>query len=46
MFSRFGISGALYISEFLGAILLFIGFLRAVTPMKNETAEVEAAVTV
>ncbi len=32
-FSRFGISGALYISEFLGAVLLFIGFLRAVTPM-------------
>jgi hypothetical protein len=34
-FSRFGIPGALYISEFLGAILLFIGFLRAITPMKD-----------
>lgn len=32
-FSRFGIPGALYISELLGAILLFIGFMRAVTPM-------------
>lgn len=35
-FSRFGIVGALYISEFLGAILLFVGFLRAITPMKKE----------
>jgi vacuolar-type H+-ATPase subunit I/STV1 len=33
-FSRLGIPGALYISELLGAILLFVGFLRAVTPMK------------
>ena len=32
-FSRFGIPGALYISELLGAVILFIGFLRAVTPM-------------
>jgi hypothetical protein len=32
-FSRFGISGALYITEFFGAVLIFIGFLRAVTPM-------------
>jgi hypothetical protein len=32
-FSRFGISGALYIGEFLGAILLFIGFIRAITPI-------------
>ncbi|MBN2500533.1 MAG: hypothetical protein JXB38_07155, partial [Anaerolineales bacterium] len=32
-FSRFGISGALYISELLGAILMFIGFLRATTPI-------------
>ncbi len=41
-FSRFGIPGALYISEFLGAILLFVGFLRAITPMKDaEMAETE-----
>jgi hypothetical protein len=32
-FSRMGISGALYISELLGAIIMFIGFWRAVTPM-------------
>ncbi len=34
-FSRIGIPGALYISELLGAILLFIGFLRSTTPMKS-----------
>ncbi|MBM4456834.1 MAG: hypothetical protein FJ011_03530 [Chloroflexi bacterium] len=34
-FSRLGISGALYISELLGAILLFAGFLRATTPMQS-----------
>jgi hypothetical protein len=33
-FSRLGISGALYISELLGAILLFLGFLRATSPMQ------------
>jgi hypothetical protein len=32
-FSRFGISNALYISELLGAVLLFVGFVRAITPM-------------
>ena len=42
-FSRFGIGGALYLSEFLGAILMFIGFVRAVTPMK-ESDSAEAAV--
>ncbi len=34
-FSRFGISGALYYGEFFGAIMLFAGFIRATTPMKN-----------
>ncbi len=34
-FSKMGLSGALYISELLGAILLFIGFMRAITPMGN-----------
>ncbi len=38
-FSRLGIPGALYISELLGIILLFAGFLRATTPMKNESQE-------
>ncbi len=32
-FSRFGIPGALYWSELLGAIIMFIGFVRATTPM-------------
>lgn len=32
-FSRMGFSGALYVSELLGAVLMFIGFLRAITPM-------------
>jgi hypothetical protein len=34
-FSRMGISGALYLSEFLGAVLLFLGFLRAITPFEE-----------
>jgi hypothetical protein len=36
--SRFGITGGLYIAEFLGAILLFAGFLRAITPMPAKDA--------
>ena len=35
-FSRFGISGALYWSELLGTLLMFIGFLRSTTPMRSE----------
>lgn len=35
-FSRLGISGTLYISELLGAVLIFIGYLRSVTPMAGE----------
>ncbi len=31
--SRFGISGGLYMTEFVGVLLLFAGFLRATTPM-------------
>jgi hypothetical protein len=34
-FSRMGFSGALYISEFLGAILIFVGFVRATTPIEE-----------
>ena len=34
-FSRFGIGQALYLSEFVGAVLMFLGFLRATTPMKD-----------
>jgi hypothetical protein len=32
-FSRMGLSGALYVSELLGAVLMFIGFVRAITPI-------------
>jgi hypothetical protein len=39
-FSRFGISSALYICELLGAVLIFIGYIRAITPMKNDSASV------
>jgi len=41
-FSRFGIPGALYFGELLGAILIFAGFVRATTPMKNEQEQPEA----
>jgi len=34
-FSRAGISGALYIGEFLGAVLIFLGFLRSTKPSKS-----------
>jgi hypothetical protein len=32
-FSRFGLTGGLYLSELVGAILMFIGFIRATIPM-------------
>jgi hypothetical protein len=32
-FSRMGVPAALYIGELLGAVIMFIGFLRATTPM-------------
>jgi hypothetical protein len=41
-FSRLGIGGALYISELLGAVLMFIGFVRATTPMKEAEPAREA----
>jgi len=40
-FSRMGIPGALYITELLGAILLFVGFLRATTPIDNNRIETD-----
>jgi len=44
-FSRLQFPGALYIGEFLGILLLFIGFLRSTTPMRSESvAPVPAAV--
>lgn len=42
-FSRMGIPGALYISELLGAIVLFIGFLRSITPLSAENVELESS---
>jgi hypothetical protein len=42
-FSRMGISGALYISEFLGAVLIFLGFLRAITPIEGRASEIVEA---
>lgn len=41
-FSRFGIPGALYIGELIGAILIFLGFLRATTPMKEQSTQTVA----
>lgn len=35
LFSRMQIPGALYIGELLGVILIFLGYLRATTPMKE-----------
>ena len=33
-FSRMGLPAALYIGELIGAVLMFVGFQRATTPMK------------
>ena len=33
--SRFGVPSALYLTEFLGAALLFLGFMRATTPRRE-----------
>ena len=42
-FSRFGVPGALYIGELLGAILMFAGFIRATTPMTEKQLDSETA---
>lgn len=39
-FSRMGIPNALYISELLGAVLMFIGFIRATTPIAAQESVV------
>ncbi len=41
-FSRMGVPAALYIGELLGAVLMFIGFQRATTPMKESEPETVA----
>jgi hypothetical protein len=38
-FSRFGVPGMLYIGELLGAVLMFIGFIRATIPIKESAPE-------
>jgi hypothetical protein len=38
-FSRFGVPNALYLGELLGAVLMFVGFVRATTPMGVSRAE-------
>ena len=43
-FSRMGLPNALYLGELLGAILMFIGFVRATTPMRSASPAKEAAV--
>lgn len=42
-FSRLGIPGALYISELVGVILIFAGFLRATTPIEKKEPEAACA---
>lgn len=43
-FSRGGLSGALYVSELLGVVLIFIGYIRAITPMGGtQSPQPEAA---
>jgi hypothetical protein len=36
IFSRFGLPNALYLSELAGAVLIFLGFLRATTPIQED----------
>ena len=38
-FSRFGIPGTLYLGELLGTILMFIGFIRATTPITPRSTD-------
>jgi hypothetical protein len=38
-FSRFGIPGALYLGELIGAVLMFAGFIRATTPIENQVPQ-------
>jgi hypothetical protein len=44
-FSRFGVPSALYIGELLGAVLMFVGFRRATTPMSGPAQPVERPVS-
>lgn len=42
-FSRFGVPGALYLGELIGAILMFAGFIRATTPMAEKQIDTDTA---
>ena len=42
-FSRMGVPAALYIGELVGAVLMFIGFLRATTPMGESLVQAQPA---
>lgn len=42
-FSRLGIGGALYLSELFGALLLLVGFWRAITPIETPLGVVRAS---
>jgi hypothetical protein len=39
VFSRFGVPGMLYIGELLGAVLMFVGFIRATIPIESSATE-------
>jgi hypothetical protein len=38
-FSRFGVPGMLYLGELLGAVLMFVGFIRATTTIEARAPE-------
>ncbi|RCK77012.1 MAG: hypothetical protein ANABAC_3437 [Anaerolineae bacterium] len=42
-FSRLGIPGALYISELIGVLLMFAGFIRATTPIEVQSPAVQTS---
>ena len=44
-FSRFGLPGGLYLSELVGVILMFAGFIRATTPMGRPVVRTMVQVT-
>ncbi|MCL7454174.1 MAG: hypothetical protein M8467_14115 [Anaerolineae bacterium] len=45
-FSRMGLPNALYLGELFGAVLMFIGFIRATTPMRSAQPAPESTASV
>ena len=45
LFSRYGIPSGLYIGNLLGVTLIFLGFLRATTPMEEKDPQTASEVT-